>query len=203
MIIYVHGALSTRRSFSFISQALQDVPIPHKYFSYDVRTSHADDIVDSLVEFVQKADAQLPVLFISHSYGGVVSVAAARRLAQPCSVLSMATPYNGSAEASFLKFLRPSSKLLSNIGSFNSFMRGFSAKPLPCRVRGLVTVAGGAEWMSDANDGVVTVESQLHYEHDPNWSGVQVEANHFEVLLMPKVVELIRKEISRFTSTAF
>lgn len=200
MIIYVHGALSTRRSFSYITQSLQDIPIPHKFFGYDVRASRADDIVNSLTEFVRKADSQTPVMFISHSYGGVVSVAAARQLTQACTVLSMATPYNGSAEASFLKFLRPSSKLLANIGSFNSFMRGFSAKPLPCRVRGLVTTAGGAEWMSDANDGVVTVESQLHYEHDPNWSGVKVDANHFEVLLMPKVVELIRKEISRFTS---
>lgn len=201
MIIYVHGALSTKRSFSYISQSLGDVAMPQHYFNYDIRATYAPEIVDALTAFVRKLDPQSPLIFVSHSYGGVVSVDAARVLSpQQCSVISMATPYGGSAEASFLKLIKPSSKLLSNVGSYNSYMRSFGSKPLPCRVRGLVTTAGSAEWTSDPNDGVVTVASQLHYEADPNWSGIKLEANHFEVLLMPKAVELIKKELGRFTT---
>lgn len=201
MIIYVHGALSTRRSFSYISQSLGDVALPQHYFGYDVRITHAPEIVDALVAFVRKLDPQGPLIFISHSYGGIMSVDAARALSpHQSSVISMASPYGGSTEASFLKLLKPSSKLLSNIGSYHAYMRSFGSKPLPCRVMGLVTTAGGAEWTSDANDGVVTVASQLHFEADPNWSGVKLEANHFEVLLLPEAVGLIKKELDRFTA---
>lgn len=200
MIIYVHGALSTKHSFSYIAQALSDIQRPQHYFSYDISKAYAAEIEDSLVAFVKKLDPQEPVTFVSHSYGGVMSVAAARALSQRCSVISMATPFGGSAEASFLKVLKPSSKLLSNIGSYHSYMRTFSSKPLPCRVKGVVTTGGGAEWTSDDNDGIVTVASQLHYEADPNWSSVKLDINHFEVLLMPKTIELIKKELSRFTT---
>lgn len=203
MIIYVHGALSTRRSFSYIAQALDSVDLPQRFFSYDIRTTEAVEIVDSLTAFVRKADPQGPVIFVSHSYGGVVSVDAARALhPQRCSVISMATPFNGSTEASFLKLLKPSSRLLSNVGSYHSYMRSFASKPLPCRVLGLVTTAGGAEWTSDENDGIVTVASQLHFEDDPNWMGVKLDVNHFEVLLNPKTIELVRKELNRFTSAS-
>ena len=196
MIVYVHGALSSRRSFNYISSELGRVSMPQHHFSYDIRKAYGPEIVQSLIEFTKQQAPQGPVIFIAHSYGGVMAVDAVRKLDMQCKVISMATPYGGSVEASFLKLLKPSSKLLSNIGSYHGYMRTFFSKPLPCRVRGLVTASGTAEWTSANNDGVVTVASQLHYEADPNWSGITINVNHFEVLLLPQTVKLIRKELA-------
>lgn len=204
MIVYVHGALSTRYSFSYIAQALEQIQTRQCYFSYDIRLESSNDIVDTLIgEVLEKADSSEPITFIAHSFGGIVAVDAARVLAKNrrCNVISLATPFGGSAEASVLKLLRPSSKFLANIGSYHSYMRSFMAKPLPCRVRGLVTTAGSAVWMQGENDGVVTIKSQLHYESDINWSGILLNVNHFEVLLMPKAVEFIRKELVSIYNT--
>lgn len=201
MIIYIHGALSTRRSFSYIVQGLTDIKVPQRYFSYDIRTTTAHKIVTELIAYVESLNPKGNLTFVAHSYGGVIAVEAARSLQRPVNVISMSTPYGGSAMASLLKMMKPSSKFFDNIGSYNSFMRAFSAKPLPCRVRGLVTTAGSAEWMSEANDGVVTIASQLHYAKDPLWSGFEVDLNHFEVLLSSKVAGLLKKEVGRFTSS--
>lgn len=201
LIVYIHGALSTRRSFSYIVRSdpkPEGAEYAEKYFSYDVRTASGVEIIDRLVEQLKKAQIH-DVTLIGHSFGGIVAVGAARLLPEPFKpkVITLATPFGGSSAASFLKILKPSSQFFDNVGRYGTFMRDFGSKPLPCRVRGIVTTAGGAEWVASENDGVVSVASQLHYEHDPLWAGIRVEANHFEVLLLPKTVELIRKELAR------
>lgn len=202
--IFVHGALSTRRSFSFIKQALGDELKEYKVhdFSYDIRSEEGADIVDRLVEKVASLGQAEPITFIGHSFGGVISVEAVRQvsrpmLMQPTKVISMSTPYSGSAIASLFKLFKPTSTFFNNIGAYNGFMRAFSSKPLPCRVRGIITTAGGADWIPEENDGVVSVGSQLHYADDPLWSGIKLDSNHFEVLLHPKTADLIRKELSK------
>lgn len=204
LIVYIHGALSTRRSFSYIVKQgaipveLDDGTIAERYFSYDVRSEPGQSIIGRLAEQVKRTGIH-DVTFIGHSFGGIIAVGAARELPEPYKpkVISLATPYGGSSAASFLKILKPSSQFFDNVGKYGSFMRDFNSKPLPCRVRGIVTTAGGAEWVAAENDGVVSVASQLHYEKDAHWAGVKVEANHFEVLLIPKTVELIKKELAR------
>lgn len=203
-IVYVHGALSTKRSFEYIAErlpraTLHSSPIVEQaFFSYDIKAEPANDSAARLAKLIKSVKSNDEVTLIAHSYGGVLSVEAARLLAtvRPLKVISMSTPYGGSSIASFLKVLKPASTMFDNIGRYNSFMREFSAKSLPCRVRGLVTVAGSAEWIAEDNDGVVSVASQRHFAADPNWSGADVALNHFEVLLSPIVVGLIGKELS-------
>lgn len=196
MIVYVHGALQSRRSFNYISCALKEESRSQHFFSYDIRKEHGAEIVQRLIGLMKSLAPQEPVTFISHSYGGVLAVDAVRGLdSRQYNVISMATPYGGSVEASFLKLLKPSSILLSNVGKYHSYMRTFSSKPLPCRVRGLVTTGGTAEWTTESNDGIVTVASQRHYEADPNWSGAFLNVNHFEVLMLPQAVKLIKNEL--------
>ena len=215
LIVFVHGALSSHLSFAYIDQNLRAInPVSSRTedefikrpFSYNVREEEADAIVDRLVQSVtswrDKYKAR-KLSFIAHSYGGVLAVEAVRRLdltkalPMPVNIVSMASPYGGSSAASFLKFLKPSSKMFKNIGRYDAFMRSFSAKPLTCRVRGLVTTGGGAEWIAEENDGVVSVGSQLHFEKDPLWSGTKLDFNHFEVLLSDRTVRLIEKELLR------
>lgn len=204
LIVYVHGALSTRRSFSHIvrqgtlTESFIEGEVAERFFSYDVRKEPANATIERLAEQVKKTGVH-DVTFIGHSFGGVVSVGAARLLSDDFKpkVISLATPYGGSSVASLLKVFRPASQFFDNVGRYGSFMRDFNSKALPCRVRGIVTTAGGAEWIAGENDGVVSVSSQLHYEKDLNWSGVKLDANHFEVLLVPKTIELIKKELMR------
>lgn len=200
LVIYVHGALSTPRSFAFIKQSLPDTVCYD--FEYDIRKEAASNIADRLAEFTTSCGKSAQLTYITHSYGGVLAVEAVRRLGtaaleQDVLVTSMSTPYAGSSIASLMKLLKPSSQFFANIGRYNAFMLKFSASPLPCPVKGIITTAGAADWITEPNDGVVSVGSQLHYEADPLWSGVKLDANHFEVLLHPRAYKIIEKVLTR------
>jgi hypothetical protein len=49
-------------------------------------------------------------------------------------------------------------------------------------------------WMPQANDGVVTVSSQLFFENDPLITIQEAKVNHFEILLSDLVVTQLLKE---------
>lgn len=218
--LFIHGALSTRRSFSFIKSQLlleEQVANPqafaasspadfkaqcayeYKDFSYDIRAEKGADMVDRLYKQL-KTYGNRPVTMICHSFGGVLGVSGARRILTEkddlnISVVTMGSPLGGSAMASFLKMLKPSSTFFRNIGSYDSFMKEFMSEPLPCRTRALITTEGHADWMNEPNDGVVTVGSQMYYEGDPYFYPATVKTNHFEVLLSDKAVGYIKKEL--------
>lgn len=216
---YVHGALSTHRSFSFIKQQLLQeeicdrnlqfadaaelkkiMPREERDFSYDIRVEQGQEMVDRLTKSLSSLGKRT-VTLVCHSFGGILGVAAARNVlkANPdmkVNIITMGSPLGGSAMASFLKMLKPSSTFFDNIGSYGKFMREFMSHALPCRTRAIVTTEGHADWMSEPNDGVVTVASQMYYDGDPLFFPTQVKLNHFEVLMSDKSVSTIKKELA-------
>jgi pimeloyl-ACP methyl ester carboxylesterase len=221
LIVFVHGALSTKRSFAFIEQGLnksmyramsqlEGAPELHELnpwelrsFSYDIRKEPGKATVSRLVKqlngYLKSFEVDRLVL-ICHSFGGVLGVDAVRHLhlsdASKASVISMSTPYGGATIASLIKLFKKST-FLDNIGSYEPFIREFLSKPLPCRVRKIITTEGSADFLPGINDGVVTVDSQLALADDPLSSHVKVKLNHFEVLLSQEVVDIIITELNR------
>jgi pimeloyl-ACP methyl ester carboxylesterase len=197
LIVYVHGAFCSRKSWNYlrhvIDSGLSEKNLTDAYdvsmFEYDVTTDLTEDIARNLVEALKsEAKKYDKVWFIAHSYGGVVSVAAARELLKLDSslnlqVISMATPFGGSEAASLISFLKPGSIFIRNVGSVNRYMLNFKSENLPCKVHALVTYKEAANWGWIENDGVVSVESELHYEKDPNFSYEFSNMAHSEVLL--------------------
>jgi hypothetical protein len=49
--------------------------------------------------------------------------------------------------------------------------------------------------MHEANDGVVTISSQKHHA---DMELVEVEYNHYEVVLSDEVVSLIKERVNKF-----
>ena len=58
----------------------------------------------------------------------------------------------------------------------------------------IVTTRGNSPWMSTPNDGVVTVESQRKHL---GFDYIDVAANHYEVLMDPETVTIIRARIKQ------
>jgi pimeloyl-ACP methyl ester carboxylesterase len=206
--LFIHGALSTRRSFSFIKQQLLQDEADNNYafrdFSYDIRKEPGEETVARLVKqalgYITSTMQNLSL--ICHSFGGVLGVAAARELielhpALNIKIITLATPMGGSTAASMLRAMKPSSTFLKNVGAYDKFMKDFKSYDLPCRTRSIITTEGAMDLMPDANDGVVTVKSQLEYSEDANFHPVKVKLNHFEVLLSHEAVGYIKKELYR------
>lgn len=222
LIIFIHGALSTKRSFNYIADGLHNIyefkddllkqnsatvvpnePWEMRYFSYDITKEPGAHTVRRLVTQLDNYTKTFPIerlVLIGHSFGGVLAVDAVRRMQRKelASVITMATPFGGSGPASLIKLIKLSkSQFLENVGSYEPFFREFVKKKFPCRVRKIVTVEGTADIMPGQNDGVVSLESQLAMADDPMSSIVKVKLNHFEVLLAPEVTTLIIKELNR------
>lgn len=182
------------------------MPLPGEWkdFGYNIREEDGYDTVDRLIKQLSgyaKA-AYTDMTLLCHSFGGVLGVAAGRALLDAfpslkLKIITMGTPLGGSGAASMMRLVKPGSTFLKNIGAYDGFMKEFRSTPLPCRTRALITTEGDAEWIPDPNDGVVTVASQMAYEHDPNFHPVKVKLNHFEVLLSDLVVSHVNKELAR------
>ena len=59
----------------------------------------------------------------------------------------------------------------------------------------VVTVKGQSPFMAEANDGVVTISSQKHHA---DMELVEVNCNHYEVVLSDEVIALIQERIKKF-----
>lgn len=212
LIVYVHGALSTKNSWNYIRQKLveklQRDKISEEFIKYDLNVEASEDIVLKMAKKVkvwikEQDTSDLKLVMIGHSFGGVLAVATVRVLQEfleeanvEAKVITMSSPFAGSEVATFLRILRPRSQFFKNVGSSDPFIKSFKSQPLPCSTHVFVTSEGGADWMPQANDGVVTVESQMQYLDDPNATHQQMKVNHFEILLSDEVVNRLYKELA-------
>lgn len=208
LIIYVHGALSTKNSWNYIRQKfaekLGDGEKPQEEFiRYDLNREVSPEIVSKMVDKVQKLVLKSNVdklVFIGHSFGGVLSVAAARELQTfldsnkvKTRIITLSAPFAGNEVASLLRLFRPGSMFFKNVGTHTEFIKNFKTRPLPYKTHIFVTTEGGADWMPQANDGVVTVESQTWFNDDPLATHQEAKVNHFEILLSDLVVTQLVK----------
>ena len=108
--------------------------------------------------------------------------------------ISLSTPYGGSKEADFAKYFLPFNKLMKDIGS----MRGplFESRYIstPKNWTNVVTTVGASPWIHDENDGVVTLESMKFRE---DFELIEVDLNHYEVIISDKVVKIILDKINK------
>lgn len=209
LIVYVHGALSTRNSWNYIrqkfSEKLEDVsekPV-EEFIKYDLNKELAPDIVTKMVATVSKLIGKGDIgklVLIGHSFGGVLAVEAARELTEEleslkikCKIITLSAPFAGSEIAAMLRILKPSSLFFKNVGHHGDFIQAFRKRKLPYKTHVFVTTEGGADWMLQANDGVVTVDTQKFFEHDPLVTIQEAKVNHFEILLSDVVVTQLVK----------
>jgi pimeloyl-ACP methyl ester carboxylesterase len=134
--------------------------------------------------------------FVAHSLGGVYSLHIAN--AMPKSVkgaVTLSTPYGGAEAAEFAQFFLPFSRLMRDIGPSSWAMKQADNIKIQHPWTNIVTVKGQSPFLLEHNDGVVTISSQKHHK---DMELVEVDYNHYEVVLAEPVIKIIKERIKKF-----
>jgi pimeloyl-ACP methyl ester carboxylesterase len=182
--LYIHGANATGQSFNFIRNQIGGSDIVLEYdsangFKYNLETM-LTDLKDQENMFV-----------IAHSLGGIYALNIANKLPKSIrAALTLATPYGGSSIASFASMMLPYSKLLRDITPTSDVIRSAAEIKISIPWYQVITTRGNAPWLQTPNDGIITRDSMTARS---DIQTVEMDTNHYEVVLDPRTVDLIKK----------
>ena len=188
-LVYIHGASATSESFNHIRSKIgKGIDI-----NYDSRNGFENNLNDMLTTLKGIKD----IAFVAHSLGGIYSLHLANAIpTQVLGAVTLSTPYGGAEVAEVAKFFLPFSRLMRDIGPSSWVMKQANKIKIQHPWTNVVTVKGQSPFMADANDGVVTIASQKHHE---DMELVEVEYNHYEVVLAEPVIKIIKERLKKFT----
>jgi pimeloyl-ACP methyl ester carboxylesterase len=187
-LVYIHGANATSESFNYIKSKLGN----GLDLNYDSRNGFENNLKD-----MQSAlDGQTDLVFIAHSLGGIYSLHLANLMPEAVKgAVTLSTPYGGAEVAEFAKFFLPFSRLMRDIGPSSWVMKQAKQIKIQHPWTNIVTVKGQSPFIIEPNDGVVTIASQKHHK---DMELLEVDYNHYEVVLSDQVVELIKERVKKF-----
>jgi pimeloyl-ACP methyl ester carboxylesterase len=187
-LVYIHGASATSESFNYIRSKLGN-GIDINYDSRNGFENNLNDIAGQL------ADVQ-DMVFVAHSLGGIYSLHLANIMPQRVlGAVTLSTPYGGAEVAEFAQFFLPFSRLMRDIGPSSWAMKQANKIKIRHPWTNVVTVKGQSPFMVEPNDGVVTISSQKHHA---DMELVEVDYNHYEVVLSDEVIKLIKERVKKF-----
>ena len=187
-LVYIHGASATSDSFNYIRSKLgSGIDI-----NYDSRNGFENNLADIIAQLKPVKD----IAFVAHSLGGIYSLHVANAIPdQVRGAVTLSTPYGGAEVAEYAKYFLPFSRLMRDIGPNSWAFKQASKIKIQHPWTNIVTVKGQSPFMLAHNDGVVTVASQKHHE---DMELVEVDCNHYEVVLSDQVVDLIQERVKKF-----
>jgi len=187
-LVYIHGANATSESFNYIQSKLgQGLAI-----NYDSRHGFENNLKDMLSQLSDVKD----IVFVAHSLGGIYAIHIANAIPnQVRGAVTLSTPYGGAEVADYVQYFLPFSRLMRDIGPSSWAMRQARNIKIQHPWTNVVTVKGQSPFMAEANDGVVTISSQKHHA---DMELVEVNCNHYEVVLSDEVIALIQERIKKF-----
>lgn len=183
-IVFLHGLNCSSKIFNFLQTKL---PEHTPYFiDYD---SHSD--IETSYNFVlSRLPKKQPFSIIGHSLGGIIGhLITTRSKANVKNLVTISTPFGGSAPASLLKWFYPKFKVLKDLAPTSNAMQEIAEYIPRCPFLSLVSIAGNMPFISEANDGVVTIDSQTAI---PATERIMLDANHFEAVQDEKCVSAIK-----------
>lgn len=192
MIVYIHGASATAESFTHIRQFVRD-----EFDEPDVVLEYKSEngFENNLNDMKGRLDGEDRLFFVSHSLGGIYALYLADHYRDTThGGVSLSTPYGGSAEADFAKYFLPFNRLMKDIGAIRGPLYDSRYIKPPRNWTQVVTTVGQSPWISDANDGVVTLKS-MKFRQD--FELIEVPVNHYEVVLSNHVVQIILDKIHK------
>lgn len=187
-LVYIHGASATSESFNYIRSKLGNgIDI-----NYDSRNGFENNLADIMEQLKDVKD----MAFVAHSLGGIYSLHIANAMPkQVVGAVTLSTPYGGAEVADYAKYFLPFSRLMRDIGPNSWAFKQADKIKIQHPWTNVVTVKGQSPFMLAHNDGVVTVSSQKHHE---DMELVEVDYNHYEVVLAEPVVDIIKERIKKF-----
>ena len=187
-LVYIHGANATSESFNYIKSKLgTGIDI-----DYDSRNGFENNLMDMKTRLKDVDN----IAFVAHSLGGIYSLHIANSIPeQVVGAVTLSTPYGGAEVADYAQYFLPFSRLMRDIGPSSWVMKQASRIKIQHPWTNIVTVRGQSPFMHEPNDGVVTIASQKHHE---DMELVEVDYNHYEVVLSDEVVKLVKERIKKF-----
>ena len=187
-LVYIHGASATSESFNYIRSKLGDgIAV-----NYDSRNGFENNL-EAIKEQIGKTK---DVFFIAHSLGGIYALHLANAIPkQVLGAVTLSTPYGGAEVADVAKYFLPFSRLMRDIGPSSWVMKQANKIKIQHPWTNVVTVRGQSPFMTEANDGVVTISSMKHHA---DMELVEVDYNHYEVVLSDQIVDIIKERIKKF-----
>ena len=188
ILVYIHGASATSESFNYIREHVGGKDLVINYDSRNGFEKNLDNMLDQLSN-VQN------IFFIGHSLGGIYALHLAHKMPeQVLGAVTLSTPYGGSEVADYAKFFLPFSRLMKDIGPHSWVMQQANKIKIQHPWTNIVTVKGQSPFMLESNDGVVTIASQKHHS---DMELIEIDYNHYEVVLSEKVVGLIKERMNK------
>lgn len=187
-LVYIHGANATSESFNHIRDKLgQGIDI-----NYDSRNGFENNLKDMLVQLKNVKD----IAFIAHSLGGIYALHIANAIPkQVLGAVTISTPYGGAEVADYAKYFLPFSRLMRDIGPSSWVMKQSDKIKIQHPWTNIVTVKGQSPFMHEPNDGVVSIVSQRHHK---DMELIDLEYNHYEVVLSDQAIKIIQERTNKF-----
>lgn len=197
-IWFIHGANATPLSFSSIQEKLNEHEDIKGYEYINVRYDCQEPISTTVEKITEALPDSGPIYLVGHSLGGVLATAISQRnlhfeLGKDIkAVITLASPLGGCEGADYLQWLFPHYHLFKNISTKNKVITDMKSTGALVPTLSFITTSGNNPVYPEANDGVVTVNSQRSLKGSRK---IEMPFNHFEVLLSDEVVEHIKNFI--------
>ena len=191
-LVYIHGASATSESFNYIRSKLGD----GINIDYDSRNGFENNLAEMKQSLMNTKD----IFFVAHSLGGIYALHLANHMPdQVLGAVTLSTPYGGAEVADYVQYFLPFSRLMRDIGPSSWSMRQADKIKIQHPWTNVVTVRGQSPFMLAHNDGVVTISSQKHHA---DMELIEVELNHYEVVLSDAVIDIIKKRLAACAVTS-
>jgi pimeloyl-ACP methyl ester carboxylesterase len=188
MIVYIHGASATGESFTHIREHIKGKDQVLEY-------SSLNGFANNLEQMSQELDGNDDLFFVAHSLGGIYALHLADRLRNRVKGgVTLSTPYGGCIQADYAKYFLPFSRLMRDIGTMSKPMSDAAKIKAPANWTNIVTTVGDSPWIHEPNDGVVTLDS-MRARRDIEL--VELDLNHYEVVISNHVIDIIRQRIKQ------
>lgn len=185
-IIYIHGAFSTSQSFNWMVEKMPEYE-PH-FITYDAGES-LKEVAKRVIALVEELGG---ANIVSHSLGGLVAVLAALDSPLIGRVATISSPFGGSDVAGTLAWLNPH-ELYQSLNKMGPVIRRINSSNISFPLCSIITTVGNSPMIHGPNDGVVSVSSQKALQSGRQ---IEVDLNHFEVLMNYNVITLLKEFIN-------
>jgi pimeloyl-ACP methyl ester carboxylesterase len=187
-LVYIHGASATSESFNYIRSRIGN--------GIDVNYDSRNGFENNLNEIIKQLANVKDIAFVAHSLGGIYALHIANSIPdQVVGAVTLSTPYGGAEVADYVQYFLPFSRLMRDIGPSSWVFKQANKIKIQHPWTNVVTVKGQSPFMLAHNDGVVTIASQKHHE---DMELIEVDYNHYEVVLAEPVVDIIQERIKKF-----
>ena len=187
-LVYIHGASATSDSFNYIRSKIGN--------GIDINYDSRNGFENNLADIIEQLKGVKDIAFVAHSLGGIYSLHIANAMPEAVKgAVTLSTPYGGAEVADYAKYFLPFSRLMRDIGPTSWAFKQADKIKIQHPWTNVVTVKGQSPFMLAHNDGVVTIASQKHHE---DMELVEVDYNHYEVVLAEPVVNIIKERIKKF-----